>query len=93
MGLRTHQNQHADHVRRPCQRRGAFGVLFKHSDQFVFCSCRYEQSEWGWKEREKREEMNDERAWYLLARDGDSNPLAFSHFRFDVECGEEVLYW
>lgn len=37
--------------------------------------------------------MNDERAWYLLARDGDSNPLAFSHFRFDVECGEEVLYW
>lgn len=55
--------------------------------------CRYEQSEWGWKEREKREEMNDERAWYLLARDGDSAPVAFSHFRFDVECGEEVLYW
>lgn len=54
---------------------------------------RYEQSEWGWKEREKREEMNDERAWYLLARDGDSAPVAFSHFRFDVECGEEVLYW
>ncbi|XP_029941571.1 N-alpha-acetyltransferase 40 [Salarias fasciatus] len=52
----------------------------------------YEQSEWGWKEREKREEMNDERAWYLLARDADSSPVAFSHFRFDVECGEEVLY-
>ncbi|CAB1351356.1 unnamed protein product, partial [Coregonus sp. 'balchen'] len=32
----------------------------------------YEQSEWGWKEREKRDEMNDERAWYLLARDTDS---------------------
>ncbi|KAM9425254.1 N-alpha-acetyltransferase 40 isoform 3-T3 [Pholidichthys leucotaenia] len=52
----------------------------------------YEQSEWGWKEREKREEMNDERSWYLLARDADSTPVAFSHFRFDVECGEEVLY-
>ncbi|XP_023990354.1 N-alpha-acetyltransferase 40 isoform X4 [Salvelinus sp. IW2-2015] len=52
----------------------------------------YEQSEWGWKEREKRDEMNDERAWYLLARDTDSSPVAFSHFRFDVECGEEVLY-
>uniref|UniRef100_A0A3Q4GWC2 N-alpha-acetyltransferase 40 n=1 Tax=Neolamprologus brichardi TaxID=32507 RepID=A0A3Q4GWC2_NEOBR len=52
----------------------------------------YEQSEWGWKEREKREEMNDERAWYLLARDADSSPVAFSHFRFDIECGEEVLY-
>lgn len=59
-----------------------------------FSVCRrYEQSEWGWKEREKREEMNDERAWYLLARDNDSAPVAFSHFRFDVECGEEVLYW
>lgn len=60
---------------------------------FSLPCCRYEQSEWGWKEREKREEMNDERAWYLLARDADSAPVAFSHFRFDVECGEEVLYW
>lgn len=57
------------------------------------CFGRYEQSEWGWKEREKREEMKDERAWYLLAFDADSTPLAFSHFRFDVECGDEVLYW
>ncbi|XP_041037947.1 N-alpha-acetyltransferase 40 [Carcharodon carcharias] len=53
----------------------------------------YEQSEWGWKDREKKEEMTDERAWYLVAREGDSAvPAAFSHFRFDVECGEEVLY-
>ncbi|KAJ8281636.1 hypothetical protein COCON_G00041550 [Conger conger] len=35
----------------------------------------YEQSEWGWKEREKKEEMMDERAWYLLVRDADSAPL------------------
>lgn len=59
----------------------------------VFLVHRYEQSEWGWKEREKREEMTDERAWYLLARDAESAPVAFSHFRFDVECGDEVLYW
>ncbi|XP_072102115.1 N-alpha-acetyltransferase 40 isoform X1 [Mobula birostris] len=53
----------------------------------------YEQSEWGWKDREKREEMTDERAWYLVARDGGGKqPAAFSHFRFDVDCGEEVLY-
>ncbi|NXF77196.1 NAA40 acetyltransferase, partial [Sclerurus mexicanus] len=52
----------------------------------------YEQSEWGWKEREKREELRDERAWYLLARDPDTAPVAFSHFRFDVEAGDEVLY-
>ncbi|NWI38097.1 NAA40 acetyltransferase, partial [Picathartes gymnocephalus] len=52
----------------------------------------YEQSEWGWKEREKREELRDERAWYLLAREPGAGPVAFSHFRFDVECGDEVLY-
>ncbi|NXA57523.1 NAA40 acetyltransferase, partial [Nothocercus julius] len=52
----------------------------------------YEQSEWGWKDREKREELTDDRAWYLLARDDGSGPVAFSHFRFDVECGDEVLY-
>uniref|UniRef100_A0A674H1J6 N-alpha-acetyltransferase 40 n=1 Tax=Taeniopygia guttata TaxID=59729 RepID=A0A674H1J6_TAEGU len=52
----------------------------------------YEQSEWGWKEREKREELRDERAWYLLAREPGHGPVAFSHFRFDVECGDEVLY-
>lgn len=52
----------------------------------------YEQSEWGWKEREKREELRDERAWYLLAREAGAAPVAFSHFRFDVECGDEVLY-
>ncbi|XP_044125924.1 N-alpha-acetyltransferase 40 isoform X2 [Bufo gargarizans] len=52
----------------------------------------YEQSEWGWKEREKREELTDERAWYLIARDELGMPVAFVHFRFDVECGDEVLY-
>ncbi|NXX99886.1 NAA40 acetyltransferase, partial [Centropus bengalensis] len=51
----------------------------------------YEQSEWGWKEREKRDELRDERAWFLLARDS-AGPVAFSHFRFDVEAGAEVLY-
>ncbi|XP_008177887.1 N-alpha-acetyltransferase 40 isoform X4 [Trachemys scripta elegans] len=52
----------------------------------------YEQSEWGWKDREKREEMTDDRAWYLIAWEDSSVPVAFSHFRFDVECGDEVLY-
>ncbi|KAG8522582.1 N-alpha-acetyltransferase 40 [Galemys pyrenaicus] len=52
----------------------------------------YEQSEWGWKDREKREEMTDDRAWYLIAWESSSIPVAFSHFRFDVECGDEVLY-
>uniref|UniRef100_A0A5F8GG26 N-alpha-acetyltransferase 40 n=1 Tax=Monodelphis domestica TaxID=13616 RepID=A0A5F8GG26_MONDO len=52
----------------------------------------YEQSEWGWKDREKKEEMTDDRAWYLIAWEESAVPVAFSHFRFDVECGDEVLY-
>ncbi|XP_066426833.1 N-alpha-acetyltransferase 40 isoform X1 [Molothrus aeneus] len=53
----------------------------------------YEQSEWGWKEREKRAELRDERSWFLLAREAPgARPVAFSSFRFDVECGDEVLY-
>ncbi|GFR60797.1 N-alpha-acetyltransferase 40 [Elysia marginata] len=53
----------------------------------------YENSEWGWKDREKFEEMTELKAWYLLARDQDGRPVAFSHFRFDVEIDMEVLYW
>ncbi|XP_064593221.1 N-alpha-acetyltransferase 40 isoform X2 [Zonotrichia leucophrys gambelii] len=53
----------------------------------------YEQSEWGWKEREKRAELRDERSWFLLAREAAAaRPVAFCSFRFDVECGDEVLY-
>lgn len=50
-------------------------------------------SEWGWKDRDKMEEMTEEKAWYLIARDQDGRPVAFSHFRFDLELDTEVLYW
>jgi len=53
----------------------------------------YEESNWGWNGREKKNEMNDEEACYLIARDADSKkPIAFSHFRFDMDYGDEVLY-
>ncbi|XP_042295072.1 N-alpha-acetyltransferase 40 isoform X4 [Sceloporus undulatus] len=63
-------------------------LLVSNIDNFSW----YEQSEWGWKDREKRDEMADDRAWYLIALEDGSLPVAFSHFRFDVECGDEVLY-
>ncbi|XP_041354621.1 N-alpha-acetyltransferase 40-like [Gigantopelta aegis] len=52
----------------------------------------YAQSEWGWKDREKKDEMIEHKAWYLVARDNDDKPIAFVHFRFDMEFDEEVLY-
>jgi hypothetical protein len=53
----------------------------------------YEESEWGWKEKNKTDEMMDESAWYLVAREAESgSPVAFSHFRYDMDYDDEVLY-
>ncbi|XP_014786547.1 N-alpha-acetyltransferase 40 isoform X1 [Octopus bimaculoides] len=53
----------------------------------------YEASDWGWSDREKKTEMTEDKAWYLIARDLDSKkPVACVHFRFDLECDDEVLY-
>lgn len=55
---------------------------------------RYEKSSQGWKEHLKREEMTEDEAWYLVVTDtATDKPIAFSHFRFDMDYGEEVLYW
>ncbi|XP_071500156.1 N-alpha-acetyltransferase 40-like [Diadema antillarum] len=53
----------------------------------------YESSEWGWKEREKKEELMDEQARYLVARTVDDGKLVgFCHFRFDMDYEDEVIY-
>ena len=42
----------------------------------------YVQSEWGWNSENKRKELMEEAAWYLIAREVDTNkPVAFSHYR------------
>ena len=42
----------------------------------------YVKSEWGWNQANKKAELLEEAAWYLLAREADtSKPVAFSHFR------------
>lgn len=55
--------------------------------------AKYEQCVWGWSDSEKLEEMMDDAAWYLIAQSVDGALLGFSHFRFDLEDGIEVLYW
>jgi len=45
-----------------------------------------------WNEARKRDEMTDARAWYLIARTQEGTPVAFSHFRFDMDYDDEVLY-
>jgi len=52
----------------------------------------YETSDWGWRDKDKREELGEESAWYLICKDHDGNNVAFVHFRFDLEDDVEVLY-
>ncbi|XP_063921638.1 N-alpha-acetyltransferase 40 [Zophobas morio] len=53
---------------------------------------KYEQCSWGWNDAKKMEELFDEAAWYLVAQSADKTLLGFSHFRFDIDEGLEVLY-
>ncbi|XP_025163447.1 N-alpha-acetyltransferase 40 isoform X2 [Harpegnathos saltator] len=52
----------------------------------------YKQSSWGWDAAEKQAELTEETAWYLIAS-RDDKFLGFSHFRFDIDHGDVVLYW
>merc|ERR1711997_597383 len=40
----------------------------------------YEQSNWGWNEKNKRQEMFEDAAWYLLAKNKNGELCGFSHF-------------
>lgn len=54
---------------------------------------RYEQCSWGWNDTKKREQLTEDSAWYLLVKSCTDNTLiGFSHFRFDMDEGIEVLY-
>ncbi|XP_045461341.1 N-alpha-acetyltransferase 40 [Harmonia axyridis] len=65
----------------------AFNLTKKNMQQ------KYESCSWGWSDSKKLEELNDEAAWYLIAKSADNgNLLGFSHFRFDMDEGIEVLY-
>ena len=53
----------------------------------------YEKSHWGWNEANKKKELFDDAAWYLLAkREVDGKLMGFAHFRFDMDFDDEVLY-
>ena len=45
----------------------------------------YVKSEWGWNAENKRKELMEHAAWYLIARDSETKkPVAFSHYRSDI---------
>lgn len=61
--------------------------LTKHNMQLL-----YENSSWGWNDKKKKEEMTEDKSRYLIARAESGKAVGFSHFRFDLEEGDEVLY-
>jgi len=53
----------------------------------------YAKSEWGWNAENKRKELTEDAAWLLIAREKETEvPVAFSHFRFDMDHDDDVLY-
>lgn len=52
----------------------------------------YQKSSWGWDAVKKQTELLEKCAYYLIATCNDK-PIGFSHFRFDMDYGFEVLYW
>jgi len=52
----------------------------------------YEKSNWGWKDKDKYMELTDEKSWYLLAKDSENKIVGISHFRFDLDFDDPVLY-
>lgn len=52
----------------------------------------YEESDWGWCEGNKILELFEESAWYLIARSKEGEPVAFAHFRYDMDFDDDVLY-
>ena len=65
-----------------------------NNHSFISLFFRYLQSDWGWNDSEKKSEMSSPAAWYLIVHSNeDKIPVACSHFRFDMDCGDPVVYW
>jgi len=53
----------------------------------------YHQAEWGWNSENKKTELYEDSAWYLIARLQETGePVAYSHFRYDMDHDDDVLY-
>ena len=63
-----------------------FQVQYKNvSSQESFIKYPSPQAEWGWNSGNKKEELFEDSAWYLIAREGETGePVAYSHFRWGV---------
>ena len=63
--------------------------------RLVFQSFRYSASEGGWDPEGKKRELFSTASRYLVVRDpaGGDAPLAYTHFRFDIDFAIPVLYW
>ncbi|EEB13037.1 conserved hypothetical protein [Pediculus humanus corporis] len=61
--------------------------LMKKNMEIMYNSC-----SWGWQEEKKYKEMKESSAKYLVAFDENDHIVGFSHFRFDMDYGSEVLY-
>lgn len=52
----------------------------------------YDECGWGWRDKDKLNELKEDESTFLIARDENSAPVAFVHFRFDLDYGLPVVY-
>ncbi|CAG0920036.1 unnamed protein product [Notodromas monacha] len=52
----------------------------------------YNDSHWGWNQKEKEQDMFHPDARYIIARDANQKPIGFVNFRFDMDYGLPVFY-
>jgi len=75
------------------------GELGEEDKEWIFCLVEsnmkemYKAAKWGWNEVNKKAELYEDEAWYLIAREKESGKaVAFSHFRYDMDHEEDALY-
>lgn len=52
----------------------------------------YAACEWGWDLEEKRKEMSNKASRFIVAYSEQDKPVAFTHFRFDMDHNVSVVY-
>ena len=52
----------------------------------------YDACYWGWNEKDKKDELKEKNPWFLIAKNSESQIVAFAHFKFDFDEEIPVLY-
>lgn len=67
-----------------------FETVFNILEQNM--KAEYDACYWGWNEKDKKDELKEKNPWFLIAKNSESQIVAFAHFKFDFDEEIPVLY-